>query len=69
MSWKPVHIGENVWLGGDVKILSGVSIGGNTIIGAGSIVTEDIPSNVIVVGNPCRVIRQITEKDKTGYKK
>jgi len=66
---KPVHIGQNVWLGGDVKILSGVSIGDNTIIGAGSIVTKDIPSNVIAVGNPCRVIRQITEKDKTGYKK
>lgn len=66
---KPVHIGKNVWLGGDVKILAGVSIGDNTIIGAGSIVTKDIPSNVIAVGNPCKVIRQITEKDKTGYKK
>lgn len=66
---KSVHIGKNVWLGGDVKILAGVSIGDNTIIGAGSIVTKDIPSNVIAVGNPCKVIRQITEKDKTGYKK
>lgn len=66
---KPVHIGKNVWLGGDVKILAGVSIGDNTIIGAGSIVTKDIPANVIAVGNPCKVIRQITEKDKTGYKK
>lgn len=66
---KPVHIGKNVWLDGDVKILAGVSIGDNTIIGAGSIVTKDIPSNVIAVGNPCKVIRQITEKDKTGYKK
>lgn len=66
---KPVHIGKNVWLGGDVKILAGVSIGDNTIIGAGSIVTKDIPANVIAVGNPCKVIRQVTEKDKTGYKK
>lgn len=64
---KPIHIGKNVWLGGDVKILAGVSIGDNTIIGAGSIVTKDIPSNVIAVGNPCKVIRQITDKDKTGY--
>ena len=66
---KPVYIGKNVWLGGDVKILAGVSIGDNTIIGTGSIVTKDIPSNVIAVGNPCKVVRKITEKDKTGYKK
>lgn len=64
---RPVHIGRNVWLGGDVKILSGVSIGDNTIVGAGSIVTKDIPSDVIVAGNPCRVIRKITNEDKTGY--
>ena len=62
---KPIHIGKNVWLGGDVKILAGVSIGDNTIIGAGSIVTKDIPSNVVAVGNPCKVIREITDKDKT----
>jgi len=66
---KPIHIGKNVWLGGDVKVLGGVSIGDNTIIGAGSIVTKDIPSNVIAVGNPCRVIRKITERDKTDYLK
>lgn len=64
---RPVHIGRNVWLGGDVKILSGVSIGDNTIVGAGSIVTKDIPSDVIAAGNPCRVIRKITNEDKTGY--
>ncbi len=64
---KPIHIGKNVWLGGDVKILPGVSIGDNTIIGTGSIVTKDIPSNVIAAGNPCKVIREITAKDKTGY--
>lgn len=66
---EPIHIGKNVWLGGDVKILAGVSIGDNTIIGAGSIVTKDIPSDVIAVGNPCRVIKEITEADKTDYLK
>ncbi len=49
------------------KVLQGVTIGDNTIIGAGSIVTKDIPDNVIAVGNPCKVIRKITEKDKTDY--
>ena len=66
---KPIHIGKNVWFGGDVKILAGVTIGDNTIIGAGSIVTKDVPSNVIAAGNPCRVIRKITEADKTDYSK
>lgn len=64
---KPIHIGKNVWFGGDVKVLAGVTIGDNTIIGTGSIVTKDIPANVIAVGNPCKVIRQITEADKTDY--
>lgn len=64
---KPVHVGNNVWLGGDVKILPGVSVGDNTIIGTGSIVTKDIPAGVIAVGNPCRVLRAVTEADKTGY--
>ncbi|MDD5872205.1 MAG: sugar O-acetyltransferase [Clostridia bacterium] len=64
---KPVHIGRNVWLGGDVKVLAGVTIGDNTIIGTGSIVKKDIPANVIAVGNPCKVLRQITEEDKTEY--
>lgn len=66
---KPIHIGKNVWFGGDVKVLAGVTIGDNTIIGTGSIVTKDIPSNVIAVGNPCKVIREITEVDKTDYLK
>lgn len=66
---KPIHIGKNVWLGGDVKIVPGVSIGDNTIIGTGSIVTKSIPANVIAVGNPCKVLREITEADKTGYLK
>ncbi len=52
---------------GDVKVVPGVTIGDNTIIGTGSIVTKDIPANVIAVGNPCKVIREITDKDKTGY--
>lgn len=64
---KPIRIGRNVWLGGDVKILAGVTIGDNTVIGAGSIVTKDIPSDVVAVGNPCKVVRQITDKDKTDY--
>ncbi|MCE7044456.1 sugar O-acetyltransferase [Dyadobacter sp. CY312] len=53
----PISIGNNVWLGGNVIVLPGVSIGDNTIIGAGSVITKDIPANVIAVGNPCRVIR------------
>ncbi len=64
---KQVHIGKRVWPGGDVKILSGVTVGDDTIIGTGSIVTKDIPSGVIAVGNPCRAIRKITEEDKTDY--
>ena len=57
-------VGKNVWLGGDVKVLAGVSIGDNTIIGTGSIVTKDIPANVIAIGNPCKVLRMITDDDK-----
>ena len=64
---KPVHIGKNVWIGGDVKITAGVTIGENTVIGTGSVVTRDIPAGVVAVGNPCRVLREITEADKTNY--
>lgn len=64
---RPVHIGRRVWLGGDVKILAGVSIGDDAIIGAGSIVTKDIPCGVVAAGNPCRVLRKITDADKTDY--
>ena len=53
----PVHIGDNVWLGGGAILLPGVKIGNNVVIGAGSVVTKDIPDNVIAVGNPCRVVR------------
>ncbi|MBQ7635485.1 MAG: sugar O-acetyltransferase [Bacteroidaceae bacterium] len=55
----PVTIGDNVWIGGSVTILPGVTIGDNVTIGAGSVVVKDIPSNVVAVGNPCRVIKQI----------
>jgi maltose O-acetyltransferase len=56
---KPVTIGNNVWIGGSVTILPGVSIGNNVSIGAGSVVVNDIPSNTIAVGNPCKVIKQL----------
>lgn len=60
---EPVTIGDNVWIGGDVTILPNVTIGNNCVIGAGSVVTKNIPDNVIAAGNPCKVIRTITEKD------
>lgn len=59
----PVVIEDNVWIGGGVSILGGVTIGKNSIVGAGSVVTRDIPANVIAVGNPCRVLRELTEED------
>ena len=64
---RPIRVGNNVWIGANVSILPGVTIGDNTIIGAGSVVNKDIPADVIAVGNPCRVIRKITEKDKEKY--
>ena len=63
-----VTIGNRVWIGGGTIILPNVTIGDDTVIGAGSIVTHDIPSGVVAVGNPCRVLREITDKDKVGYK-
>ncbi len=63
----PVHIGSNCWLGAGVIVLPGVTIGDNTVIGAGSVVTKDIPSNVIAVGNPCRVLREINDRDREYY--
>ncbi len=65
----PVHIGKNCWLGAGVIVLPGVTIGDNTVVGAGSIVTKDLPANVVAVGNPCRVLRPIEEKDKKYYYK
>lgn len=58
---SPVHIGNNVWIGGGSIVLPGVTIGDNTTIGAGSVVTRDIPANVVAAGNPCRVLREIEE--------
>ena len=63
----PVHIGRNCWLGAGVLVMPGVTIGDNTVIGAGSVVTKDIPANVIAVGNPCKVLREIGEHDKEFY--
>lgn len=57
-------IGDNCWIGADVTILPGVTIGQGSVIGAKSLVNKDIPANVVAVGNPCKVIREITEKDK-----
>ncbi len=64
---QPVHIGRNCWLGAGVIVLPGVTIGDNSVIGAGSIVTKDIPANVVAVGNPCRVMREISEYDREYY--
>lgn len=63
----PVRIGRNCWLGAGVVVLPGVSIGDNTVIGAGSVVTRDIPANVVAVGSPCRVLRPIGEQDRLFY--
>lgn len=59
----PITIGNNVWIGGSSVVCPGVTIGDNTVIGAGSVVTKDIPANVVAAGNPCRVIRPITQED------
>lgn len=65
----PITVGNNVWFGGDVKVMPGVTVGDNTVIGAGSVITKNIPSGVIAAGNPCRVIREISEADKTKFEK
>lgn len=64
-----VHIGKNVWIGAGALIMPGVNIGDNSVIGAGSVVTKDIPANVVAYGNPCRVIREIGERDEIYYYK
>ncbi len=64
----PVTIGNDVWIGGGVQICPGVTIGDGTVIGAGSVVTRDIPARVLAAGNPCRVIREITDEDSRKYK-
>ena len=63
----PITVGNNVWIGANVSVLPGVSIGDNSVIGAGSVVTRSIPANVLAAGNPCRVIREITDEDKKKY--
>ena len=63
----PVHIGKNCWIGAGAILVPGVTIGDNTVIGAGSVVTKDIPANVVAVGNPCRVLREIGEHDREYY--
>lgn len=68
-SGRPVHICDKVWLGGDVKILSGVTIGEGSIIGTGSIVTKNVPVGVIAAGNPCKIIKKLTDQDKTDFLK
>lgn len=65
---KPVHIGSNCWFGASVTVCPGVTIGDNCVIGAGSVVTRDIPANSFAAGVPCRVVREITEADSMKYK-
>lgn len=64
-----ITIGDNVWIGGNTVILAGVHVGDNVVIGAGSVVTKDIPNNMIAGGNPCKIIREITEDDRKYYYK
>lgn len=64
---RPITIGSHVWVGGDVTILGGVTIGDNTVIGAGSVVTRDLPANVVAAGNPCRVLRPLTDADRSYW--
>lgn len=63
----PIHIGENCWLGAGVIVLPGVTIGDNVVVGAGSVVTKDLPSNVLAVGTPAKVVREIGEHDREYY--
>lgn len=65
----PVHIGKNCWIGAGALIMPGVTIGDNSVIGAGSVVTKDIPPNVVAVGNPCKVLREISDHDREYYYK
>lgn len=65
---KPVHIGNNCWFGANVTVCPGVTVGDDCVIGAGSVVTKDIPAGTFAAGNPCRVIRELGEKDSMKYK-
>lgn len=63
----PVRIGRNCWIGAGALLMPGVTIGDNTVVGAGSVVTKDLPADVVAVGNPCRVLRPVNEHDRTFY--
>lgn len=63
----PVHIGKNCWIGAGAILVPGVTIGDNVVVGAGSIVTKDLPDNVVAVGTPCRILRQVNEHDRQFY--
>jgi len=63
----PVHIGKNCWIGAGALIMPGITIGDNVVVGAGSVVTKDLPSNVVAVGNPCKVLREVNDHDKEYY--
>ncbi len=65
----PIHVGRNVWIGSGAQIMPGITIGDNSVIGAGSVVTKDIPANSVAYGVPCRVVREIGEKDREYYYK
>jgi galactoside O-acetyltransferase len=66
---KEVRIGNNCWIGAGVVIMPGITIGDNVVVGAGSIVTRDLPDNVVAVGNPCKVLREIGQRDKEYFYK
>ncbi|MBQ4531327.1 MAG: sugar O-acetyltransferase [Lachnospiraceae bacterium] len=68
IAW-PITIGNNVWIGGSVSVMPGVTIGDDTVIAGGSVVVKDIPSGVLAGGNPCKVIRKITEEDRNKYRR
>lgn len=63
----PVHIGRNCWIGAGAVILPGITIGDNVVVGAGSVVTKDLPDNVVAVGDPCRILREINDRDREYY--
>ena len=63
----PIRIGRNCWLGANVVVVPGVTIGDNVVVGAGSVVTRDLPDNVVAVGNPCRILREVNEHDREYY--